>query len=664
MAKSKSIGTVYLSLRGDASKLEKDIAKGAHKAERVLMGSIKRISQVGVGIAAAATAAAVAATKAGLESVDALAKTGDKLGIATENLQALHHAAALSGVSVNTMNMALQRMTRRVSEAAMGTGEAKDALRELGLNAQQLNRMSPDEQFKAIANAFEGVANQADKVRLAMRLFDSEGVALVNTLALGGDAVNGIKQELEAMGVAISRIDAAAVERANDSFKRVKVLLSGIGQQLAISISPFLEHIVNKVVEWAKQNGGVKQTVQGIVNVALEVIGKLITIHHYGEIIIEALKAWGSIISWVYLQLSKGFVNALKKIWTLIKIAANAFSGAFLSAIAKILKGIEWMNSKLPKKYRFEIDGLGDSMQQEADASGAAMKDLASSLDGDFFKPIGSKHEALTQGMEENFREYATNVETMLAERDPGKKFVNDVKKIQKDTQAAIEKQHGKGSKSAGLGDGVDYSKGFKVDWEKSLSAVDKQLTEHERKEKQRTEQISGMWENASKSMLSSIRKFAEGGETSIKSMVDNLLDSVLDGLIGGSFGSAGGGGGGGIFGSILGGLGLGGGGGFGGGATPSTGDAGGLMSFFTGLGGLGGLGGGGGGSLPIGPVMGLRSAQQPTVNNYNISAGVTQEQVQLAMNRAKTEAVQESSRQISGQIGRGGAARSSFAAA
>lgn len=209
-----------------------------------------------IGLAAAAGAGLAAMYVVNAQGIDKLAKQADKLGMTTEALQGLRYAGELSGVAIGTTDMALQRMTRRVAEAARGTGEAKDAIKELNLNAAELARMSPDEQFKAIAGAMEGVANQGDKVRLAMKLFDSEGVALVNTLSMGVDGLNAAQQELDAFGVAISRVDAAKVEIANDEFLRARTLMSGFGQSITTGLAPIVAGLAEEFLGVAKEAGG------------------------------------------------------------------------------------------------------------------------------------------------------------------------------------------------------------------------------------------------------------------------------------------------------------------------------------------------------------------------------------------------------------------------
>ena len=257
------IGTVFMDLRASSKGLEGDIKRAMGATRKSLKAAATDIAKVLGGTMAAAVSALALATRQGLKSVDDLAKASDKLGLTTEALQGLRRAAELTGVASNTLDMGIQRMTRRVSEAAKGTGEAKDALLELGLSAQRLNQLSPDKQFQAIARAMGDVTNQSDRVRLSMRLFDSEGVALVNTLKLGEQGLQDIQREIEAYGLGISRVDAAKVERANDAFSRASAILGGIGQQLAVEVAPLLEIITNRFLESAKSGNLVGRAVDG-----------------------------------------------------------------------------------------------------------------------------------------------------------------------------------------------------------------------------------------------------------------------------------------------------------------------------------------------------------------------------------------------------------------
>ena len=176
------------------------------------------------------------------ESIDKLAKSADKLGIATEKLGAYRLAAAeTAGMVEGQFDVALQRMVRRTAEAAQGTGEAKNAIAELGLSAQQLGRMSPDRMFAAYADAFQKVESQSDRLRLAFKLFDSEGAGLVNTLRIGKAGLDEYEQSAKRLGVAVNRFDAAKIEAANDAYGRIRVVIDGLSNKIAIGLSP---HVV------------------------------------------------------------------------------------------------------------------------------------------------------------------------------------------------------------------------------------------------------------------------------------------------------------------------------------------------------------------------------------------------------------------------------------
>jgi len=219
-------------------------AKGLGTARKGLNSLASKLGGAKTAIVGLVGAAGFGAIiKASLASNDALAKTADKIGITTTALVGLRHAAELTGVSSNTMDMALQRMTRRIAEAGQGSGEAVGALAELGLNARELGALPLDQQMGKIADAMGGVERQSDKVRLAMKLFDSEGVALVNTLAGGSAGLTEMAAQTEHLGAAITRVDAAQIEAANDAFTKAKLAMTGITNQMTVALAPILEAI-------------------------------------------------------------------------------------------------------------------------------------------------------------------------------------------------------------------------------------------------------------------------------------------------------------------------------------------------------------------------------------------------------------------------------------
>ena len=167
--------------------------------------------------------------------IDQSAKFADRLGLTTEALSEMQYAAQLNGVT--GLEMALQRMTRRVAEAANGTGEAVAALDELGISAQDLAALSPDQQLAVIADAMQDVTSQSDRVRLAFKLFDSEGVSMVNMLRLGSAGMGELAQEARDLGYSLDRDAAAAIERANDNLTRLGAAVTGVKREMSVGLA-------------------------------------------------------------------------------------------------------------------------------------------------------------------------------------------------------------------------------------------------------------------------------------------------------------------------------------------------------------------------------------------------------------------------------------------
>ena len=110
-----------------------------------------------------------------ISSITSLGREAQRLGTSTGALGGLQHGAALAGIDPEAFSSGLQHLTRNVSEAAQGGGEAQQAFRQLGVDVQKLNNLSADKQLETLADALQGVKNQGDKAAISMKLFGREG---------------------------------------------------------------------------------------------------------------------------------------------------------------------------------------------------------------------------------------------------------------------------------------------------------------------------------------------------------------------------------------------------------------------------------------------------------------------------------------------------------
>ena len=239
-----AIGKIEIDILANTSKL----VKSMNKTEKTFQKSMSNMTKAAVGFATIFVSgqliSKITATNAAL---DKIGKTSSKLGITAEALQGLHLAAEEAGISTETLDMAIQRMTRRVAEAAMGTGEAVGALNELNITAAELAKLTPDEMLKRVADGMLNVTSQSDKVRLSMKLFDSEGVALVNMLSKGSKGLDDVADKAERLGLIIGGNYIKAIERSNDTWNISNQIIGTAWKGISVGMAGSLEGLMTKL---------------------------------------------------------------------------------------------------------------------------------------------------------------------------------------------------------------------------------------------------------------------------------------------------------------------------------------------------------------------------------------------------------------------------------
>jgi len=187
---------------------------------------------------------------------DRVSKTATKIGISTDALQELRYAGELSGVATNTVDMALQRFTRRTAEAAKGTGEAKDALAELGIRLRDDHGRlrTSDDLLGDVAGAMGEVKSGGDRVRLAMRLFDSEGVSFVNMLKDGSANLQAMRDDAHSLGGVLGTELIDLTVEYTDEQTRLKQALRGLKNDLALGLLPGIVATTRATIAWIREN--------------------------------------------------------------------------------------------------------------------------------------------------------------------------------------------------------------------------------------------------------------------------------------------------------------------------------------------------------------------------------------------------------------------------
>lgn len=258
---------------GKGRKGLKGFENGAKKLGRTIGKLSGILAGLGVGLSIGGL---VAMTKQAITLNDELGKFATRLGIATDELKILQIAADLSGQKVNALTVGLQRMVRRVNEAAVGTGEAKQAIIDLGLDAQKLASQKPDEIFRQIAERMNGVASQGQRIQLAFKLLDTEGVGLVNTMKLlESEGFAAVAQSARDMNAVLSDFEVAQFEAGADAISLIDLAFEGISNTIALNTLPAVIIFQEAIVGIAEEAGTAEQEMADIARGIVAGIGVL-----------------------------------------------------------------------------------------------------------------------------------------------------------------------------------------------------------------------------------------------------------------------------------------------------------------------------------------------------------------------------------------------------
>ena len=361
-------GKVFVELFAEDSKLR----KGLDRAQASLRSFSVKASKAGgvlTGLGGAALAPLLASAKKFADIGDSLDKMSQRTGIAASSLSELSFAAEQSGSDLKAVEDGIRAMSRGLNSAVNGAGEGAAALEKLGLSAEDLLKLSPEQQFLEIGTALNGIESETVRAATAMQLFGDSGTKLLPFFASGADGIEAMRQEARELGLVLSDDDANAAATLTDAFSRMTKAAKGIALQFGASIAPTAAKVADAIALAASRVSQFVAKHQGLVKaaaaIALGIAGAgsaLLTIAGGAALAATALSGLSTILGGV-----GAAVALLVSPVGLVTAAVVAGSGALLyySGLGKeIVESLGGAFSRLKDSVLPALKAIGDALMQ------------------------------------------------------------------------------------------------------------------------------------------------------------------------------------------------------------------------------------------------------------------------------------------------------------
>lgn len=163
-----------------------------------------------------------AMSKRAIDLASTIDDVSKKLDIGAESLQAYQFAGREVGMTNETVNMSLQRFSRRIGEAIQGKGELLPLLEKynIALKTADGRTRSVEDIMRDYADVVKGAGSQNERLALMMKAVDSEGVGLVTVFQDGAAGLDELTNKAREAGQVMSDDMVAGLAKAENQLER------------------------------------------------------------------------------------------------------------------------------------------------------------------------------------------------------------------------------------------------------------------------------------------------------------------------------------------------------------------------------------------------------------------------------------------------------------
>jgi hypothetical protein len=265
-------GSLELQLYADVARIKTDM----DRSRSIIGGALSMIDKQAAalksvlgGLASGLSAGAmIAFIKGALDGAASLHDLSIQSGIAVEALSGLAVVGKATGTGADMIAGSSNKLSKALATSNEESRGAAAAIKALGLNFDEVLRMSPDQRMRAIAVAMNQFQDGGQKSAAAMLLFGKAGAEMLpflKDLAVAGD-----------LHAKVTEQQAQAAHSFERNLAQLKTQAEQWKKTLAMDLLPTLNDIVDAMKEITKQsNTAGESLLTGVLRTGLETVGVL-----------------------------------------------------------------------------------------------------------------------------------------------------------------------------------------------------------------------------------------------------------------------------------------------------------------------------------------------------------------------------------------------------
>lgn len=269
-----TLGLNAAQFREELARSSKDFTTfGGHVVNtgKVVAGGVRtlvtEVFSLRSALIALGSGAALAGIKAAYDSIDKTANLGRNIGIAAQQWHAYAQAAEWAGSSSERLADVIKDLNVKIADAAKtGGGPMADFFKQIGQSVQSWAALSPDEQLRRFTAELQKMS--ASDARFWLDELNDAAAELFDTLYTRNGELLTFADSIEAMGMALTGGQFAAVRDARLELDRLVSVMGALWQQVKASMAPAVAEGSRLIRTWitdiAEAKGGFAELGKGI----------------------------------------------------------------------------------------------------------------------------------------------------------------------------------------------------------------------------------------------------------------------------------------------------------------------------------------------------------------------------------------------------------------